>query len=178
MGVCTFKRLRLALDLSPPLPLAAGVLEKWLAEPTRQIFLPASTFIANAKSYPVLPKGTQSFIRNIMKVGAYIRLSVVPLVVEHFSSCNPRSFFRGLTQANTVAVGRRLIPNISDTSRRLVQGCKRCRNRGLWKTLLLDTRITCRHRFRFVIVVFALFADCNQNRRYPALASSLSALGG
>jgi len=62
-----------ALDLSPPLPLTAGVLDKWLAEPTRQIFLPASTFIANAKNYPVLPKGTQSFIRDIMKVGAYSR---------------------------------------------------------------------------------------------------------
>ena len=75
-------RLGLALDLTPPLPLTAGVLDKWLAEPTRQIFLPASTFIANAKSYPVLPKGTQSFIRDIMKVSAHIRLFVVPSVVE------------------------------------------------------------------------------------------------
>ena len=64
-------RLVLALDLTPPLPLTAGVLDKWLAEHTRQIFLPASTFIANAKSYPVLPKGTQSFIREIMKVRSY-----------------------------------------------------------------------------------------------------------
>ena len=70
-----------ALDLSPPLPLTAGVLDKWLAEPTRQIFLPASTFIANAKSYPVLPKGTQSFIRDIMKVSAYTQLSVVPSTI-------------------------------------------------------------------------------------------------
>jgi len=64
----------LALDLTPPLPLTAGVLDKWLAEPTRQIFLPASTFIANSKCYPVLPKGTQSFIRDIMKVSAYAEL--------------------------------------------------------------------------------------------------------
>ena len=75
------KRLGSALDLSPPLPLAPSVLEKWLAEPTRQIFLPASTFIANSKSYPVLPKGTQSFIRDIMKVGAYFQLPVVPFVI-------------------------------------------------------------------------------------------------
>ena len=58
----------LALDLTPPLPLTAGVLNKWIAEPARQVFLPASTFIANAKSYPVLPKGTQSFLREIIKV--------------------------------------------------------------------------------------------------------------
>ena len=70
-GVCALTYLGLALDLSPPLPLTAGVLDKWIAEPTRQVFLPASTFIANSKSYPVLPKGTQSFIREIMKVCAF-----------------------------------------------------------------------------------------------------------
>lgn len=73
--------LGLALDLSPPLPLTAGVLDKWLAEHTRQIFLPASTFIANAKSYPVLPKGTQSFIREIMKVWSYTKLPVIVSVI-------------------------------------------------------------------------------------------------
>ena len=44
------------------------MLNQWLAEPVRHLWLPASTFIANAKGYPVLPKGTQSFIRDIMKV--------------------------------------------------------------------------------------------------------------
>jgi len=119
------KRLGLALDLSPPLPLTAGVLDKWLAEPTRQIFLPASTFIANSKSYPVLPKGTQSFIRDIMKVSAYIQLLTVHSVIEYISSYNLRSSFREPTPANTAVAGRRLIPNTSDTSRRPVQGCKR-----------------------------------------------------
>lgn len=37
-----------------------------MAEPVHHIFLPASTFIANVKGYPVLPKGTQSFLRNSM----------------------------------------------------------------------------------------------------------------
>ena len=121
---CTLKRLSLALDLTPPLPLTAGVLDKWLAEPTRQIFLPASTFIANSKSYPVLPKGTQSFIRNIMKVSVYAQLSTVPFVTEIFSSYNLRSSFQALTPVNTAVVGRRLIHNISGTSRQLAQGCK------------------------------------------------------
>jgi protein arginine N-methyltransferase 5 len=89
------KCLRLALDLTPPLPLTAGVLDKWLAEPTRQIFLPASTFIANAKSYPVLPKGTQSFIRDIMKVSTYTRTPVVLSVVEYFLQLQPTIIISG-----------------------------------------------------------------------------------
>ena len=159
-----FKRAGLALDLSPPLPLTAGVLDKWLAEPTRQIFLPASTFIANAKSYPVLPKGTQSFIRDIMKVSTYVRLSVILSDLKYSFSCNPPSSFQGRTPVNTFAVGRRLIPSTSDTSRRPVQECKRCKGLGPWKTFPLGTRIICRRRFRFVVTVFMLFVDCDQNR--------------
>lgn len=62
------KPLPLALDLTPPLPSQLQVLDQWTAEPIRFIFLPASTFHPNAKGYPVLPKGTQSFIRDMMKV--------------------------------------------------------------------------------------------------------------
>jgi protein arginine N-methyltransferase 5 len=58
----------LALDLMPPLPSVPGVLNRWAAEPIRHLLIPASTFIANAKGYPVLPKGSQSFIRDVMKV--------------------------------------------------------------------------------------------------------------
>ena len=55
-----------ALDLSPALPTTLGVLSKWSAESVRHIFLPSSTFIANIKGYPVLPKPTQQFIRDSM----------------------------------------------------------------------------------------------------------------
>ena len=55
-----------ALDLSPPLPTTIGVLSKWAAESVRNILLPSSTFIANTKGYPVLPKPTQTFIRDCM----------------------------------------------------------------------------------------------------------------
>ena len=58
--------LLLALDLSPALPTTLGVLSKWTAESVRHIFLPSSTFIANVKGYPVLPKPTQQFIRDSM----------------------------------------------------------------------------------------------------------------
>ncbi|ETW83084.1 hypothetical protein HETIRDRAFT_417080 [Heterobasidion irregulare TC 32-1] len=67
-SICDYNpRLTLTLDLTPPLPSVPGVLNRWAAEPIRHVFLPASTFIANTKGYPVLPKGTQKFIRDIMK---------------------------------------------------------------------------------------------------------------
>ncbi|KAH9945240.1 PRMT5-domain-containing protein [Epithele typhae] len=74
--ICGYNpRLTLALDLTPPLPLSSTVLDQWLAEPVRYLWLPAGTFIANAKGYPVLPKGTQSFIRDIMKLAPNVILS-------------------------------------------------------------------------------------------------------
>lgn len=54
------------------MPSVLSVLSQWSAEPVQHIFLPASTFIANPKGYPVLPKGTQSFIRDIMKVSGLV----------------------------------------------------------------------------------------------------------
>ncbi|KIY43852.1 PRMT5-domain-containing protein [Fistulina hepatica ATCC 64428] len=63
--ICDYNpRLSLALDLTLPLPSAPNLLKKWIAEPVKHIFLPASSFIANAKGYPVLPKTTQAFIRD------------------------------------------------------------------------------------------------------------------
>lgn len=63
-----------ALDLTPPMPSVISVLSQWSAEPVRHVFLPASAFIANAKGYPVLPKVTQGFVRDIMKVREIIFL--------------------------------------------------------------------------------------------------------
>ncbi|KAG6900677.1 hypothetical protein C0993_004986 [Termitomyces sp. T159_Od127] len=66
-AICDYNtRLTLTLDLALPLPTAPGALAKWAAESVRNILLPASTFIANAKGYPVLPKATQAFIRDCM----------------------------------------------------------------------------------------------------------------
>ncbi|KAG6837372.1 hypothetical protein H0H93_010530 [Arthromyces matolae] len=71
-SMCNYNtRLTLTLDLSPPLPTTLGVLSKWAAESVRNILLPSSTFIANSKGYPVLPKTTQSFIRDCMIVKHY-----------------------------------------------------------------------------------------------------------
>ncbi|KAF8962758.1 shk1 kinase-binding protein 1 [Flammula alnicola] len=66
-SMCDYNpRLTLTLDLSPALPTTLGVLSKWAAESVRHVFLPSSTFIANMKGYPVLPKPTQQFIRDSM----------------------------------------------------------------------------------------------------------------
>ncbi|THH10312.1 hypothetical protein EW145_g1417 [Phellinidium pouzarii] len=66
--ICGYNpRLTLALDLALPLPSTQEVLARWAAEPVSHIFLPASTFISNAKGYPVLPKGTQTFLQATMK---------------------------------------------------------------------------------------------------------------
>jgi len=76
-SICAYNpRLTLTLDLMPPLPSVSGVLNRWAAEPIRHLFIPASTFIANAKGYPVLPKGSQSFIRDVMKVRSHRALMV------------------------------------------------------------------------------------------------------
>ena len=50
------------------LPASPGALARWAAEPTRHILLPASSFISNAKGYPVLSKATQTFLKEVMKV--------------------------------------------------------------------------------------------------------------
>ncbi|KAL0954806.1 hypothetical protein HGRIS_003752 [Hohenbuehelia grisea] len=66
--VCAYDtRLTLTLDLALPLPTtASGALRKWAGEPVRYLFLPSAAFIANTKGYPVLPKSTQGFIRDMM----------------------------------------------------------------------------------------------------------------
>lgn len=56
-----------ALDLSNPLPPSQGAIARWAAEPVKHIWLPAGSFIPNAKGYPVLSKATQAFIRGLSK---------------------------------------------------------------------------------------------------------------
>ncbi len=60
-------RLSVALDLAPLLPpTLPSCIEAWQAEPISHVFLPASSFISNAKGYPVLPKSTQGLVRNLI----------------------------------------------------------------------------------------------------------------
>ncbi|KAL7415886.1 PRMT5 arginine-N-methyltransferase-domain-containing protein [Mrakia frigida] len=74
--ICGYNpRLSLTLDLTTPLPPSPGALARWAAEPTRHILLPASSFISNAKGYPVLSKATQTFLKEVMKQRPTIILS-------------------------------------------------------------------------------------------------------
>lgn len=57
-----------ALDLTNPLPPSIGALSRWTAEPVRNVWLPATAFIPNAKGYPVLSKACQAFLRAMTKV--------------------------------------------------------------------------------------------------------------
>ncbi|KAF7312309.1 Protein arginine N-methyltransferase [Mycena indigotica] len=81
-SICDYNtRLTLTLDLTPPLPVNSGFLSKWKAEAIRYLFLPASTFIANSKGYPVLPKGTQSFIRASMMASGSTMCQHRPVII-------------------------------------------------------------------------------------------------
>ncbi|KAG9091882.1 methyltransferase protein [Ceratobasidium sp. 370] len=69
------QRVSVALDLTPALPASPGILARWAAEPIQHLILPATTFIPNAKGYPVLPKLVQSFLRDVLKNRLNIILS-------------------------------------------------------------------------------------------------------
>ncbi|BGP06595.1 hypothetical protein JCM10049v2_002419 [Rhodotorula toruloides] len=74
-GMCNYSpRLSLTLDLSNPLPSARS-LGRWSAEPLKHVFLPCSTFIPNAKAYPVLSKSMQAFLKAIFKFRPTVILS-------------------------------------------------------------------------------------------------------
>ncbi|CAE6354001.1 unnamed protein product [Rhizoctonia solani] len=68
-------RVSIALDLTAALPALPGVLARWSAEHVQHLILPATTFIPNAKGYPVLPKLMQGFLRDLFKNRPNIILS-------------------------------------------------------------------------------------------------------
>jgi protein arginine N-methyltransferase 5 len=63
------------LDLSNPLPPSTGAQQRWTAEPVSHIWLPATSFIPNAKGYPVLSKACQAFVRGMAKQEATFLLA-------------------------------------------------------------------------------------------------------
>ncbi|ORY29011.1 PRMT5 arginine-N-methyltransferase-domain-containing protein [Naematelia encephala] len=60
-------RLSVTLDLTNPLPPSVGALARWTSEPVKNVFVPASSFIPNARGYPVLSKACQAFLRGMAK---------------------------------------------------------------------------------------------------------------
>lgn len=58
-------RLHVALDLSMPLPPTTSMV-RWSAEPVSLMWLPSTSFLANAKGYPVLSKSAQRLVRQLL----------------------------------------------------------------------------------------------------------------
>ena len=75
--LCSYNtRLNVALDFAYPLPSPA-VLGHWIAEPVNMLWLSSSSFLANAKGFPVLSKATQAFVRSMMRKSPSVVISNV-----------------------------------------------------------------------------------------------------
>ncbi|KAL4402266.1 protein-arginine N-methyltransferase [Malassezia pachydermatis] len=65
--LCSYHpQLHVALDLSMPLPPTSSI-ERWLSEPVSLLWLPASSFLSNARGYPVLSKSAQSLVLQLLR---------------------------------------------------------------------------------------------------------------
>lgn len=67
-------QLHVALDLSMPLPPATSMIH-WTAEPVSLVWLPSSSFLANAKGFPVLSKSAQGLVRALLRRAPLVVLS-------------------------------------------------------------------------------------------------------
>lgn len=67
-------QLYVALDLSMPLPPTSSMM-RWINEPVSHLWLPSSSFLANAKGYPVLSKSAQTLVQYLVPHGPHIVLS-------------------------------------------------------------------------------------------------------
>ncbi|CAD6907247.1 unnamed protein product [Tilletia controversa] len=74
-SMCAYNpRIQIVLDLSFPLPGTLS-LGRWSAEPVAGIWLPAQSFLANAKGYPVLSKAAQGFVRLLARRRPFVALA-------------------------------------------------------------------------------------------------------
>ena len=76
-SACSYNpRLGVMLDLSYKMA-PYDTWGKWRSEPVKALFLPASSFLANAKGYPVLSKSMQAFLQGMFKFVPTLVLSGV-----------------------------------------------------------------------------------------------------
>lgn len=69
-------QLCIALDLSMPLPPSSSMM-RWASEPVKLLWLPSTSFLANAKGYPVLSKSAQSLVQQLVPQAPIIVLSEI-----------------------------------------------------------------------------------------------------
>ena len=67
-------QLHVALDLSMPLPPTTAMV-RWRAEPVALVWLPSTSFLANARGYPVLSKSAQRLVHELLPRAPTIVLS-------------------------------------------------------------------------------------------------------
>ena len=144
------------LDLSPPLPTTLGVLSKWAAESVRHLYIPASTFIANTKGYPVLPKPTQECIRNNMIASLLYRLNLAVSNSNSSVSINRRSYCPRQTLDCTVGEVNPHICSISGIWKGRVLLCRLRNRRVQWKILHRVIRIICRLPSKSVHAIYLI----------------------
>ena len=67
-------KVRLALEVPHVLP-AQPILNRWLGEPLKVIFLSTSIFPVNQQGFPVLSKAHQAFVCQVLQLGAQLVLA-------------------------------------------------------------------------------------------------------
>ena len=70
---CYSSKVGLALEVPHVLP-AQPVLNRWLGEPLKVIFLSTSIFLVNQQGFPVLSKAHQAFVCQVLQLGAQLVL--------------------------------------------------------------------------------------------------------
>ncbi|NXF12848.1 ANM5 methyltransferase, partial [Smithornis capensis] len=71
------KRVALALEVGPDLP-SAPALSRWLGEPVRAAILSTRLFLTNKKGFPVLGRGHQRLLGQLLKLDVQIILQGAP----------------------------------------------------------------------------------------------------
>ncbi|KAJ3049031.1 Protein arginine N-methyltransferase 5 [Rhizophlyctis rosea] len=69
-------KLSVALVLGEDLPQDSSLISRWFAEPVKTIILPKTSFISNAKGFPVLPKRHQGVLRQFFEHNVQLAVSL------------------------------------------------------------------------------------------------------
>lgn len=138
----------------------------------RYIFLPSSTFIANVKGYPVLPKPTQQFIRDSMIASAFLSClvargarTILTCCPGFFSLCaagistDPPLSLPASAMGTIRGVGRQRTRNMCGIWRRRAPQCRPRSSLGQSRILRRAIRIICKRHCRCVYCTkYFLFA--------------------
>uniref|UniRef100_A0A8U8BWD8 Protein arginine N-methyltransferase 5 n=1 Tax=Geospiza parvula TaxID=87175 RepID=A0A8U8BWD8_GEOPR len=114
------KRVALALEIGPDLPSPAA-LARWLGEPVRAAFLPTRLFLTNKKGFPVLGRGHQRLLGQLLKLDVQIivqgcprhggrPLAVYLQYLEHLWASSNQ--FRPVQTSNPLGTPRPLMDNL------------------------------------------------------------------